>query len=386
MKLQIKQFQGYKDLEMTKDINKEIFDDSTKLKLEIFGECFREWLPVFIHNPLIKKIVIYDFFAGSGTDPKGNLGSPLILLQESKGNEKSYCSQIDKPIDFIFNESLKRKAEKLKDAVKNYISSCEIDNGCRGCVYKTKIRNNLFKDGFNDAEVQNILQNDEYGKFILLDQYGFKEIDKQIFLGLVNASKTDFIFFISSSFINRFKEEPSTKAYINTENINFDESSPKDCHRIIAEYFRSLIPSNKEYYLHQFSIKKGANYYGLIFGTNHSLGMEKFLKVCWRKDELSGESNFNVDDDYELESLFYNPSNSNKKQKVKQQIKEKLFRQEITDNISGLKFTLQKGCLPILFNDVIKDLELIGKIKRLGDLNYASTNIHKIKKYGITMS
>jgi len=43
---------------MSKDINKNPFDEATKLKLEIFGECFREWLPVFIHNPSVDKIYI----------------------------------------------------------------------------------------------------------------------------------------------------------------------------------------------------------------------------------------------------------------------------------------------------------------------------------------
>jgi len=48
--------------------------------------------------------------------------------------------------------------------------------------------------------------------------------------------------------------------------------------------------------------------------------MEKFLKVCWHKDESSGESNFNLDNDFKIDSLFYNPENSNRKQKIKHQI------------------------------------------------------------------
>ena len=53
---------------MAKDINKKEFDGATKLKLEIFRECFKEWFPVFIHNSFVEKIFIYDFFAGSGID------------------------------------------------------------------------------------------------------------------------------------------------------------------------------------------------------------------------------------------------------------------------------------------------------------------------------
>jgi hypothetical protein len=31
---------------MRKNINKKPFDEATNKKLEIFGECFREWLPI----------------------------------------------------------------------------------------------------------------------------------------------------------------------------------------------------------------------------------------------------------------------------------------------------------------------------------------------------
>jgi hypothetical protein len=51
---------------MAKDINKSIFDEATKLKLEIFGECFEEWFPVFLHSHWYKKLYVFDFFAGSG--------------------------------------------------------------------------------------------------------------------------------------------------------------------------------------------------------------------------------------------------------------------------------------------------------------------------------
>ena len=70
---------------MANDINKKEFDDATSLKLEIFRECFKEWLPVFIHSPFVKKTYIYDFFAGSGKDTSENYGSPLILIEEAKG-------------------------------------------------------------------------------------------------------------------------------------------------------------------------------------------------------------------------------------------------------------------------------------------------------------
>ena len=127
-----------------------------------------------------------------------------------------------------------------------------------------------------------------------------------------NEKNSHFIFFISSSFINRFQNQDSIKRYIETEKIEFKKSEPKHCHKLVSQYFKDLIPKNKEYYLHQFSIKKGTNYYGLIFGTSHSLGMEKFLKVCWEKDRMAGEANFDINNDFQSGTLFYDEIFSNK--------------------------------------------------------------------------
>ena len=45
-----------------------------------------------------------------------------------------------------------------------------------------------------------------------------------------------------------------------------------------------------------FSIKKKANIYGLVFGSHHWRGMQKFLEIAWKLDSSCGEA------DYEMES------------------------------------------------------------------------------------
>jgi three-Cys-motif partner protein len=370
---------------MTKDINKDKFDESTKCKLNIFRNCFKEWFPVFLHSEWAKEVYIFDFFAGSGTDIEGKFGSSLILLEVAKGENRKYCSKVSKPIKFTFCESQKKKCQELNDNVAEYIKTCEVDNKCSTCVYKLDIINSDFKSIFNDKQIQSIFQNKHYAKFVLLDQYGFRQIDDNIFKQLIKYPKTDFIFFISSSFIKRFKEHPNTTMYIDTQKIDFENSTPKECHKIITDYFKELIPEDIEYYLHNFTIKKGSNYYGLILGTNHTLGMEKFLKVCWQEDENSGESNFNINNDIEEGDLFYDPSNSAKKVEVRKIVEKEILSRRITDNIEGFKFVLEKGCKPELFTNVAKKLEKEQKIIRIGKLSYKSTEIHKAEKYKIEL-
>jgi len=371
---------------MAKNINKYSFDEATKLKLGIFGECFEEWLPVFNNDIFTKKVYVFDFFAGSGTDIESNLGSPLILLDKAKGKDRKYCLKTQKEIIFIFNEAIQEKSIELKENVDNYIAKCKFKNNCENCVYDYRIENFDFKDIFSDSKINAILTNKEIGKFILLDQYGFKEIHDDIFKQLISFPKTDFIFFISSSFINRFKEHPSITKYIDTSKIKFDEIKPNEIHRAIAKYFSDLIPSEKEYYLHHFSIKKDekkGNYYGLIFGSNHTLGMEKFLKVCWKYDIFSGEANYNIDKNFEANSLFGSLGENIKKDTVKQEIIKLILTSKITNNFEGLKHTMRQGCEPKLFTETVVELEKNKKIIRIGDINNSSTNIHKAKFYQI---
>lgn len=371
---------------MAKNINNSAFDDATKLKLDIFGECFEEWFPVFLHSPWYKKLYIFDFFAGSGKDLENNSGSPLVLLDKAKGTDRKYCISKKKEIKFLFNEGEQDKSEELKQNVEQYIVQCKQENNCTDCIYQYRVENYNFQEIFSNSAITNIFNNKEFGKFILLDQYGFSQIDEQIFRQLISYSKTDFIFFISSSFISRFREHPNTTKYIDTSKINFDEIRPNEIHRAIANYFRDLIPGGKEYYLHHFSIRKEekkGNYYGLIFGSSHTLGMEKFLKVCWKHDAFSGEANYNIDNNWEATSLFAALGENIKKDTVSTEIRELILNGEIRDNITGLKYTLRKGCEPKLFTEVVKKLESEKKIERLGDKNYSSTNIHRVKEYQI---
>lgn len=378
---------------MAKDINKKQFTEETELKLDIFRECFREWYPVFVNAPFIQRIYIYDMFAGSGYDQIGNPGSPLILLEEAKGDKEQYCKHMlngNYPhVYFAFNEKKKDKVEELKTNVSKKLATCNLTCKYEKCVFQENknlfFRNDDFKNLITNTNLLNILNNNNYAKFILLDQYGFIQISDDIFKQLVNAPKTDFIFFIASSFLRRFSSLGLVKKYFQDHSIEFDTDKPQDCHRNVAKYFRSLVPWDKEYYIHHFTIKKNSNYYGLIFGTNHTLGMEKFLKVCWKHDRFAGESNFNINYDFEEGSLFFEPNAPNKIKNAKDEISKMILGGVIRSNKEGLKYTLKLGCDPKIFVEVAQSMINKGEISIDGKFNKQSANIHKINEYKIIL-
>ena len=90
-----------------------------------------------------------------------------------------------------------------------------------------------------------------------------------------------------------------------------------------------------------------------------------------------------INDDYEVDSLIYDPNSSNKKQEVYNVVKDKILKKEITNNIDGLKFVLSHGCEPKLFVDVVENLINQQEITIEGNFNRTASNIHKAAKYQI---
>ncbi|MEW6713328.1 MAG: hypothetical protein AB1403_26140, partial [Candidatus Riflebacteria bacterium] len=121
----------------------------------------------------------------------------------------------------------------------------------------------------------------------------------------------------------------------------------------------------------------------LIFGTNHTYGMEKFLKVCWEEDKLAGESNDNKFGDEQEGSLFFGMEPPKKIELVKNELKTMVLQKLITNNIDGLKMAMRKRCRPKVFVELIKELEKQGLIQRFGQVNNRSEKIHDIPEYKI---
>ena len=67
---------------MQKDLHKKPFNEGTRIKLTLYENYLKEWLPVFLSksNPKFNTVNIFDFFAGPGLDKNNQKGSPLITI------------------------------------------------------------------------------------------------------------------------------------------------------------------------------------------------------------------------------------------------------------------------------------------------------------------
>ncbi|MDP2646358.1 MAG: hypothetical protein Q8P24_15580, partial [Desulfobacterales bacterium] len=94
-----------------------------------------------------------------------------------------------------------------------------------------------------------------------------------------------------------------------------------------------------------FSIRKGANVYGLVFGSGHPLGIDKFLKVAWKH---GGDANFDIDQDGidPLQpSLFPEYEKPTKISAFEKDLELAVHGHQLTTNKDVYLFALQNGML-----------------------------------------
>ena len=269
-----------------KNFHKEAFDEGTNCKLALYKQYLRAWIPTFLNNPWIKSIQIFDFFAGPGTDGNGNAGSPLLAAEELKLAIDKHCEKqaLDKTITLYLNELDSNKFQTLQKTaaqIRTQVPSVNVE-----------VTNTDFASLFQ--QYLPCMRANKTANFIFIDQFGLKEVNEDIFRTLTSLSRTDFMFYLSAATANRFKDLADVVKYLppltDEDRQNMDGDNVL---RILADsYSRNWAPDG--YFLGRYSIKKGANVYGLIFGSHHPAGIDKFLQEAWK---MGGDANFDIDHD-----------------------------------------------------------------------------------------
>ncbi|MBN1437684.1 MAG: three-Cys-motif partner protein TcmP [Sedimentisphaerales bacterium] len=342
---------------MAKDIHSEAFPDETKLKLEIFRDYTKQWLPVFLSSRTrsFHSVNIFDFFAGPGRDTEGQPGSPLILLEEVKKylNDPKLPHAKGVKVRLFYSDSDSKKILRLKE---------ELDKADKQNI-EIETSPLDFKEAFKKE--RDTLRSRSNANLIILDQYGVKQVTPEIFQTLIQLPSTDFMFFIASSFIKRFiKTNELGQHFPDISSEEIEGIPAKEMHRFICNHYQRSVPQNIEFYLAPFSIQKGANYYGIIFGTHILLGLDKFLSVCWNKDKISGQANYNIDNDIQWgNQLALGFAEESTKESGLAEDLMSFLSSGRRNNNELYKFTLEHGCLPKHTGKILKQWSEEGHLK-----------------------
>jgi three-Cys-motif partner protein len=328
-----------KDLHNGKD-----FHPGTKTKLDIFENYLTEWLPTFFFDD--SKITICDFFSGPGEDILHNPGSPLRIFNVLK-KYKSRIQEQAVNINVLLNEQKKSKYETLQRNVQKQMDALE-DNFRR--FINVKIFNEDFKTLFTQLESELI----QGPNLFFFDQNGVKQITVDFIRKLEGFNKTDYLFFLSSSYFKRF---PFEQLFPDL-NIRQADIDSKEIHRKVVEKLRDLLPEDSKTKLYHFSIKKDRNIYGLVFGATHLLAVEKFLKVAWNQNKINGEANFDIDRDLDTQLDIFSGQTpkATKLQRFKAELKAFAEQRKQFTNKDVFHYTLEKGFTPQHANEILRKL------------------------------
>jgi three-Cys-motif partner protein len=334
------------------------FDEGTLTKLEIFQLYTREWLPVFLASPTSRwsEIHLFDFFAGPGADVTNVPGSPLRIIRELKVTRPLPGWRRAKVTAHFFDASptkIRSLTERLADETRDFQ------------ILQVEAAPKAFQEAFKDALP--VLRRGDAAKLVFIDQFGVDQVLDETFLQLVGFPTCDFLFFLSSSTLNRFRDHPAIKLKI---------KRPEDHHHVhqaALDYYRSRLP-DPSYFLAPFSIKKGANIYGLIFGSKHPKGMAKFLNVAWKADQINGEANFDInrDDFGPLASLFA----PTKVSAFEVGLEKAILEGAVTTEADVIRLCFEHGVRPQHAQPVLRHLKAVGKI----DCGFHSPQIDRIDR------
>lgn len=340
------------------DLHRHPFDEGTITKLEIFEAYTKEWLPVFVMSPY-QHICIFDLFAGTGRDQKGVAGSPIRILQQINDMLENIVSR-GKHIYLWLNEYEHAKYEMLQMSCQAFI--CEhpqLKDATEKEIVKIRFTNIDFAELF--PQILGIIK--RFPSLVFLDQNGIKFLSDQYFQELVSTTTVDFLYFVSSSYFFRFGERPEFMMNVQIDMQRAKENPYKFIHRSLLEQLREKIPADSNVKLYPFSIKKGTNIYGIIFGASHPLAVEKFLNTAWKRNTVNGEANFDIDDDAAKAQLsLFDEKKPTKKEAFANLLRDKLLNKELITNEDVYLFTLDQGHIPSHATDVLKQLKKEGLV------------------------
>lgn len=336
-----------------KDLHEEPFDESTIAKLEIFEDYAQAWIPTFVMQG-VPTICIFDFFAGTGYDKNRVAGSPIRILEKIR-EQIGYIFQKKVKVKVYLNEfePLKREQKKFEFLQSACFEYLEMHKDV-----KRAIEIEYFNENFEDLFPKLILEIMQFPSLVYLDQNGIKFLSDKYLLELERTRQTDFLYFVSASYFWRFGDSKEFKEHLDIDMIEAKKDPYKFIHRNIIEQLRKKLPNNTKVKLYPFSLKKGANIHGIIFGASHPRAVDKFLSIAWKRNETNGQANFDIDDDASKKQLdIWAGKKLTKIEEFKENLRTKVLAGQIKNNFDALHFVHDEGHIGNHAADSLKEMK-----------------------------
>jgi three-Cys-motif partner protein len=360
-----------------KDLHENPFDETTIAKLEIFEDYAQAWIPTFVMSGA-NTICIFDFFSGTGYDINGVEGSPIRILKKIKEHVGNIFQRGVK-IKVYLNEWEPNKREQKKFELLQ--KACD-DFFQKNPDVKRAIELNLSNENFEELFPKLLPIVKIFPSLVYLDQNGIKFLSEKYFLELEKTRQTDFLYFVSASYFWRFGNSEEFKIHLDIDMAEAKKEPYKFIHINKIDQIRNKLPDKTQLKLYPFSLRKGANIHGIIFGATHPRAVDKFLNVAWKRNEINGEANFDIDDDRKKNQMdLFGEKKLTKLEDFQINVRNKVLTGEIKNNFELLEYAYNQGHIGNHASECLKNM------KKQKEIDYESSsplvtyeNVYKIKK------
>jgi len=345
----------------SKNLHREPFDKGTITKLEIFEDYAQAWIPTFVMQPHISEIHIFDFFSGPGYDLNKVAGSPIRLLQKINEHLGIILHRKTKVIlhfnEFEPNNKNQEKNKRLQENCNSFIEN--------NPKFKYFLTVNYYNENAEKLFFDLLPIINKFPSLVYLDQNGVKFISQKYIMALEKLNTTDFIYFVSSSFFKRYGNTEEFKNALKIDMKELEHAEYRNIHRLVLNKIKSQLPKRTDLKLFPFSIKKSANIYGIIFGAKNYAAVDKFLGIAWKRNNINGEADFDIDEDKgKIQLDLFEGKKMTKIEKFQKDLESKLLQKITVTNKAVLLYTYEHGHIPQ------HAVELIKRMKKNNKLNY----------------
>lgn len=339
-----------------KDLHDEPFDEGTIIKLDLFEDYAAAWIPTFIMGSY-KELWIFDFFAGTGYDLNRVPGSAIRILKQLS-NHVGNIFQKEKKVNICFNEFNPKKYKLLIESSEQFLQENPDLSRAINVIYENKDFTEVFPKYYKTIC--------NYPSLVYLDQNGMKFLSDKYLLELERCKTTDFLYFLSSSYFLRFGETEEFQSNLKIDLARVKDQPYNCVHKSILEQLKEKLPQESELKLYPFTIKKPNGVYGIIFGTKHARGVDKFLKAAWKRNSINGEANFDIDDDQGKRQLdIFKGKQLTKREYFAKSLREKILEGSINTNLDAFHYAIEQGHISK------HAFEVVVEMKKMRQINYS---------------
>lgn len=294
----------------------------TQAKHEILKRYLQAWYPIL--SKFNGRILYIDGFAGPGEYSNGELGSPIIAINEAK----NHTLKLNTEILFLFIEANKDRYEHLK----NVASEIDLPNNIKYEIICSKFDETLISlfDNLNEQEKRIA------PTFAFIDPFGFSDTPFSVIERLLSYKKCEVLITFMSGFMNRFKgESPKNKhfdALLGTPDWRHVITENSDAGDIVTFYQNTLKSVAKHVYSFEMINKFNQTLFHLIFCTNSIKGLKEMKRAMWKVDETGTFSFSDNTDPYQTVLFEHEPDYQHLKRLILNKFKGKMVSTEEIEN------------------------------------------------------